>query len=229
MAIDRDQTWFVYLLRDPRDNAIRYVGWTLLAPDERLREHLRERQRNNRHHRARWIKCLARLQLAPTIHVVQRGRGDGWADAERKWIARCRADGCDLVNGTDGGEGVPGHRHSEETRRRLSEIMRGREVPALQGRPLSAEHREKLAAAKRGRPQTPEHIAARAAAVVGSTRSLETRAKMSAAQKARGSRPKHSEETKAKMSASHRARGPKSEETRARMSAAQRARFKDRW
>jgi len=42
----------------------------------------------------------------PTIRVVESGVAD-WREAERRWVAKCRNEGCDLVNGTDGGECVP--------------------------------------------------------------------------------------------------------------------------
>jgi hypothetical protein len=40
--------------------------------------------------------------------VVEEGVGDGWEDAERRWIASYRAQGMPLTNITDGGEGTSG-------------------------------------------------------------------------------------------------------------------------
>jgi LEM3-like protein/NUMOD3 motif-containing protein len=54
-----------------------------------------------------------------------------------------------LTNLTDGGEGVSGMKHTEETRRKIAEAGRGRPSPK------SAEQRRKLSAALKGRPLAP--------------------------------------------------------------------------
>lgn len=124
--------WCVYILRDPRDHAVRYVGWTSQALPARLARHLYEARRVV-NHRCNWLRSLLALGLAPTIHVIERGRGDEWAVRERYWIARFRSIGADLVNGTDGGEGAAGARRSPETRARISRAARGR-VLSVEGR-----------------------------------------------------------------------------------------------
>lgn len=111
-------------------------------------------------------------------------------------------------NFTDGGEGISGYRHTEETKRALSVAHSGRsqapEVIAhragkLRGLKRSKEHcerqsviskglrhsdetREKMRVAHTGRKQTPEAIAKVVAFHTGKTRSDEARKRMSEAQ-----------------------------------------------
>jgi hypothetical protein len=109
--------WIVYTLKNPRTREIRYVGWTSKTPEKRLGSHItcakRAPQQNHRH---KWVMSLVSIGLIPVIEVVECGAGDGWADAERRWIAYYRAAGARLVNGTDGGDGAPGRGTPEERR-----------------------------------------------------------------------------------------------------------------
>lgn len=63
---------------------------------------------------------------------------------ERFLIMSLRVFGARLVNKTDGGDGPAGLRHSEETRRRLSEIQKGKV--------LSKETCRRMSASRTGRP-----------------------------------------------------------------------------
>lgn len=72
-----------------------------------------------------------------------------------------RADrGGILVNLTDGGDGVVGHKRTPEQRMALSVARKGNTF-------LSPEARAKISAALKGRPKSPEHIAAARAAKKG--------------------------------------------------------------
>ena len=99
-----------------------------------------------------------------------------------------------------------GHKHSAETRAKMSAAKKG--VPmsaehcakisaANKGRVWSAEHRAKMSAAKKGVPLSAEHCAKMSAARKGVPLSAETRAKMSAAKKGKPLSAEH----RAKMSA----------------------------
>ncbi len=100
--------WTVYTLKDPRTGTIRYVGWTVKSLARRLNIHIQDAvSKPARSHRAKWILSLLSIGIRPVIDAIEQGQGDGWAQAEKRWIAKFRAEGARLVNGTDGGDGAP--------------------------------------------------------------------------------------------------------------------------
>jgi hypothetical protein len=205
----------IYTLSDPRTLRARYVGVTHLGEKVRYAQHLRQAVKG----KARlqnWIRSLLRLGEKPIYLALEYGSGDGWRDRERFWIA-CHRKFCDLVNGTDGGDGTLGHVVTLEARAKIG--------AANQGRRHSPEARVKMSAASRGRRHSPETRRKIGAANARRVISPETRAKIAAAKcgnkYALGTRP--SPETRAKLSAASRGRRP-SPETRAKISEAQKAR-----
>lgn len=115
---------FIYVLRDPETNRVRYVGWTVNI-SRRFNGHLQD---NGKTHKSRWVATLKEKNLVPIIEVIQDVRNeDDWREVERKWIAYYRGVGENLVNGTDGGDGVLGARwkYTEEQCRSRSARMRG--------------------------------------------------------------------------------------------------------
>jgi hypothetical protein len=87
---------------------------------------------------------------------------------ERRYIAwygkRCNGTGI-LMNVNDGGDGNSGHKHSSETKQKLSIAGKGR-PPPNKGRPHSEETKEKIRAKRtlqtnttKGRPLSEEHKA----------------------------------------------------------------------
>jgi hypothetical protein len=114
--------------------------------------------------------------------------------AEVELIALAREMSADIVNITDGGEGVSGMRHSAETRKRLSDMQVGKP-----GRPSSPEAREKIAASKRGKPRDAATRAKLSAALIGRPLEASRTPAMQAGQRAR--RAKESEEVRQRMRA----------------------------
>jgi hypothetical protein len=88
--------WFIYVLTDPRDGAVRYVGRTFHLPT-RLGSHIRQAS-YRRTRKDRWICELLLLDLSPDAHAVETGWGDGWLERERHWIAHYRSLGSRLTN-----------------------------------------------------------------------------------------------------------------------------------
>jgi hypothetical protein len=60
-----------------------------------------------------------------------------------------------LVNLTDGGDGVSGHRHSKESKLKMSNSLKGR-IPPNKGVPCSTEQKLKISLACKGYKHTPE-------------------------------------------------------------------------
>jgi hypothetical protein len=102
------KNWIIYTLANPRTTEVRYVGWTGRSPERRLEEHIRAALRLEHTFKDRWVLSLLSAGLAPVIEVIDSGSGDGWAEAEKRWIAFYRASGARLANGTEGGDGVVG-------------------------------------------------------------------------------------------------------------------------
>jgi len=119
-----DTRWWIYLLVDPRvtsgraQDEVRYVGFSTDC-DSRLDVHLDEAAKSTRNtHKLNWIRSLLRDNLVPLVRVVDKGFGDSWESAERHWVAFYRHEvGANLTNATDGGDGVPGYRHTDETKK----------------------------------------------------------------------------------------------------------------
>jgi len=103
MARVKSEPDTVYVLEDDAGR-IRYVGVTADA-SKRLGRHIRESRRSDTR-RATWIRSMLAAGKMPSLRVVESGVAD-WREAECRWVAKCRIEGCDLVNGTDGGEAVP--------------------------------------------------------------------------------------------------------------------------
>ena len=183
----RGRSWHIYVLRDPRDSAIRYCGWTG-NPTRRLRHHINRCFREHSH-KASWVVSLLRVGLKPVIEVVETGKTlKGHVEAEQRWIRILRKEGHLLTNLTDGGEGCLGLKHSAESIERSAAAHRGLVYPQ--------EVREKVAAAGRGRKHSAETRAkmaasftderrARIAVQMSSSKRPETRARMAEAAKRR--------------------------------------------
>ena len=190
----------IYGLFDPRRPLhlweVRYIGQTTMHPEERLSAQIGEATRSTpRRPVGKWLRKLTAAGIRPTV-VALEADDDSEIDArEIAWIAEGRRQGWRLLNVVDGGRGIRGYRHTEETKAQISASLTGRKLP-----PRSDEWRRKISEAKRGKKQSPETVAKRAASRIGSKHSPETRAKIAEANRRRVV----TDETKAKMSASKR-------------------------
>ena len=158
-----DIQWFIYVLIDPRSQAVRYVGWTI-NPDLRLRQHIWPTARD-RTHKANWIRQLRAIGLKPIMQVIDSGQGEGWPDVERRHIAAYRAAGADLTNMTSGGDGLPGCRHTAESRAKIRASSLGRRLTPeqcskIRDRVISPETCAKISAARKNWESTKKSGAA---------------------------------------------------------------------
>ncbi len=116
---------------------------------------------------------------------------DGLAEAEIEWIEEAKRQGLDLTNGTSGGEGSTGFKHSAETRARMSLAHTGSKHHMF-GRQHSEETKAKIASS---------HVGFK-----GRKHSEQTLIKMSEIKQGENNPffgAAHTEETRAKMSSAH--------------------------
>lgn len=227
---------FIYGLRDPRTQELRYVGKTDKLLSTRLSQHISEAKKiSKKAHRHKWILQVLKDGLKPIIEPLEETDDQNWEEAERRWIARFREQGVRLTNMTDGGEGPVGrklspeqielirkvnlgnkhglgYRHTEETKRKMSESKKGkpRTCPLL---PVTDETRKKLSEAGRGRKLSEETKQKIAESKKGKPRSEETREKLRKANLGK----RYSDEVKKRVGESH--KNP-SAETRKKLSEA---------
>lgn len=118
---------FIYGLYSP-EGALRYIGKTNKVLRERLLEHIRpscvSREINYKNN---WVKSLLSKGQEPVISVIQTlSNEQDLASAEQYWIRFFREQGCNLTNGTDGGEGVSGYRLTEKHKQAISKAQKDR-------------------------------------------------------------------------------------------------------
>lgn len=95
--------YFIYVLCDPRDTRVRYVGCSM-NPAKRVRREVwlcanRSGKTSRWCPNQRWIRELLAAGLQPVMHVVE--RSESAADAsqlEADWMARLREKGASLLN-----------------------------------------------------------------------------------------------------------------------------------
>ncbi len=137
---------FIYSLNCPITNNPKYIGKTNNLR-KRLRGHLKEHEKTKKNN---WIKSLRSKGLKPIMRIIDKVENSEWIFWEQHYISLYRSWGFDLKNMTDGGEGTKmtdeirkkqsearkgirpvhliGYKHSDETKRVLSEKAKGRAV-----------------------------------------------------------------------------------------------------
>ncbi len=119
-----NSTHVIYLLWDPRNGDIRYVGQTK-RPARRLYCH--QRAENKKGHCVNWERSLAHEGLSCAWAIVEDGLADDEAnERERWWIAYGRSCGWPLTNLSDGGDGPWGYNPSPEHREKIGKANRGK-------------------------------------------------------------------------------------------------------
>jgi len=133
----------MYVLLDPRDYSIRYVGETRISLSNRLSSHMHDPRDNAR---TRWIRELTVRGNRPIIQPIHGTDGE----TEEYWISWFRDAGCDLVNTLGGG---PHHVQPRElVERRVAAIAAKRADGTFKRRP-----RETKSACRNGHEWTEEN------------------------------------------------------------------------
>ncbi len=172
----------------------------------------------NRFHKFIQAK-LSKMGLMVEVRIVRGELDEAEALAlEVERIAFWRANGTDIANLTDGGEGTSGFVPSLELRQLWSEQRKGKKLNLTpEQRQRMSEHARRITRPA-GWKKSPESVEKTRQANLGKVRSEETRARIKAAKSATPSflGKHHTAETIEKIRAPQVGR-PKSEETKARM------------
>ena len=180
---------FIYILIDPRDNCVRYVGKTK-SINRRFSQHMSEASKI-RSHKNNWLLQLKLNKLVPEMVVIDECEDDSWVLLEQWYIELFKSWGFNLTNLTKGGEGVYGYIATEEVRQKISHGNKGKVI--------SEETRQKISKALKGKKYSDERKMKYAQAAKKRGISPETKAKMIESRKRNGNYSK-SEETKALIS-----------------------------
>ena len=116
----------IYAICEDETQAIRYIGKTVGKPTQRFRSHLLNSKKSNQPS-AKWIREQIAAGKVPVLVELERvSTGKDWADRECFWIEKYRNEGADLLNVTNGGEGLSGAKFTPEHRQRIRvALMRG--------------------------------------------------------------------------------------------------------
>ena len=182
--------YLVYGLVDPRTRLIRYVGRSTTGL-VRPRQHGQPAQLAKPSRKTSWVKALLAAGFRYEIVILETySARESVVSGECFWIAYGRVCGWPLTNMSGGGEGNAVRLHTPAARAKMAATLRGkkRSPAAVQasadghrGKALTPAHRRKLSRIQQNRPWE----AKRVAALRGRICTPETRAKISAALRAR--------------------------------------------
>ena len=130
---------FIYILSDPRNGLVRYIGKTN-DPDMRFKAHLNSSRDKNTHKR-NWINNIKNEGMKPDFDIIDEVPIDEWQYWEKFYISLFKCWGFNLLNYTSGGDGatfankgtwkkgnVPHNKgipHSEEVKNKIREKLTG--------------------------------------------------------------------------------------------------------
>lgn len=115
--------FIVYVLKDPRNDKIKYVGKT---SRNRLQERFKEHLKNDCKKRkvSKWIKELLDLKLKPIIEVIDESNNEeDIFKKEKEYIKLFNKK--NLLNMTDGGDGPSGYKMKIEVKKSLPQLQVG--------------------------------------------------------------------------------------------------------
>lgn len=148
------RTVYIYILRDPCDNSIRYCG-QCLNPNRRLRKHLSEARKKigRLTHKEAWIKSLG--EQSPILEIIETCDETIVDEREIYHIQRLREEGTALTNIAIGGKcGIVlrgkdhphyGTRRSDDVKHKISLANSGKNN-GMYGRTyvMTSEHKEAI-------------------------------------------------------------------------------------
>ena len=114
---------YIYSISEPDSKIVRYVGKTKFSLEKRLKQHLKEKVKCHRYY---WIQSIIKKGKVPIIQIIDEVPEDNWQFWEMYWIEQFKNWGFNLVNSTNGGDGIDGFKHSKETIELLRKLGTGR-------------------------------------------------------------------------------------------------------
>ncbi len=162
----------IYVLEDPSDYRVFYVGKTESKLGARLRCHICD-ARSGRHSASVEIMDIINRGSRPVIRQIELvPAGGDWIQVEKKWIAYYRAIGV-IANKTTGGQGVSGVLRTAEWYEKI--------VATRTANGKWAEGNKRAAEKNKGRVQTAEERTMRAGLQFDRNHTPETKVKISEA------------------------------------------------
>jgi hypothetical protein len=96
----------IYILVDPRDRSIRYVGVTIRGTSSRIAAHLNDAGKVGYNRlKSEWLRSLRDEGLSPEVFVVEVANASDRYEIEKRWIRAFTEIGAPLVNGAPGKNG----------------------------------------------------------------------------------------------------------------------------
>ncbi len=115
---------FIYALKNPTTNEIVYIGKTKNV-ERRMKDHHRIEKRI-RCKLDKWKVQMGKLGLKPDMEILLECDEKDVNEKEKYFIKLYTENGCNLLNMTEGGDGL--QNPSDEVRRKIGEKSRGRIV-----------------------------------------------------------------------------------------------------
>lgn len=189
------QTTFIYGLECPLTKHIRYVGKSN-NPNNRVKNHIYEYKigKSSNNLKEEWFDILMEKDLRPIMIILDEVPMDEWGYWERWWLELIKSWGFDTVNLVQGGNGCSTHaketiekirnsvsgennargfqgrKHTEETKKKMSESLKGHKTMGFSGKTHTEETKKKMSEVQKKRDYS---------YMVGINRSDETKRKIS--------------------------------------------------
>lgn len=117
---------YLYTLTSPEaEDIVKYVGYTK-NPKRRLNKHIHSYKTGSNKIKC-WIKSLHNKGLQPVMTIIDECNSveEAWG-LEIEYIKMFKSVGANLKNGTLGGEGARGYKHTEEALSKISKAPKNR-------------------------------------------------------------------------------------------------------